>query len=175
MQTKKLTHHLPNLITLLRIPLSLLLLLSVPMSWPYVVCYLLAGASDMIDGWLARRLSCTSQNGARLDSVADLVFVICVAISVTPMLSLPVSVWVLIALVALCRIVNLILSRIRYGHIVMLHSTTNRVTGLSLFLGLLCCNTHFFVWIALPVSLLALYAALEESYLILTDHYPTSK
>jgi cardiolipin synthase (CMP-forming) len=64
---------LPNLITIVRI------LLVVPTAWllwheRYVEALVLmsvAGASDAVDGWLARRLDAVSNFGAALDPVAD--------------------------------------------------------------------------------------------------------
>ncbi|MEZ5557165.1 MAG: CDP-alcohol phosphatidyltransferase family protein [Pseudomonadales bacterium] len=65
--------YLPNLITVARIFLVL------PTAWllwdsRYVEALVLmsiAGASDALDGWLARRLGALSQLGAALDPVAD--------------------------------------------------------------------------------------------------------
>lgn len=63
----------PNIITVVRIALV------VPTAWllwerfyvEALVLMSLAGASDAVDGWLARRLDAVSQFGAALDPVAD--------------------------------------------------------------------------------------------------------
>jgi len=65
--------NLPNAITVVRISLV------IPTAWllweGYYVTALIvttvAGASDAVDGWLARRLDAVSQFGAALDPVAD--------------------------------------------------------------------------------------------------------
>lgn len=65
--------QLPNIITVLRI------LLVIPTGWlllesRYVealVLMALAGASDALDGWMARRFGWTSRFGAAMDPVAD--------------------------------------------------------------------------------------------------------
>lgn len=65
--------QLPNIITVLRI------LLVIPTSWlllegRYVDALILmaiAGASDAVDGWMARRFEWTSRFGAAMDPVAD--------------------------------------------------------------------------------------------------------
>ena len=44
--------------------------------WPFWTLYALCGISDMVDGWLARRLHAETKAGAILDSVADLSFVL---------------------------------------------------------------------------------------------------
>lgn len=71
--------HIPNIITALRIALCIPMFFAEAMSPLFVSCYLLAGVSDMLDGFLARKLCVTSDFGARLDSVADLVFAIIMA------------------------------------------------------------------------------------------------
>lgn len=66
-------HQLPNLITLIRI------LLVLPTGWllletRYVEALVLmavAGASDALDGWMARRFGWASEFGATMDPVAD--------------------------------------------------------------------------------------------------------
>lgn len=84
--------HLPNLITLMR------LLLILPAGWSILagrfesafVLFLLAGASDGLDGWLARRYGWISRIGAIADPLADkllvaVVYVCLVWIQVLPL------------------------------------------------------------------------------------------
>lgn len=66
----------PNLITALRlvllVPLYWLLTHGGPTErWAALAVFLTAGASDIADGWLARRLGKTSALGAMLDLLAD--------------------------------------------------------------------------------------------------------
>ena len=63
---------IPNIITCLRI-LASLLILFVPNKW-FFPLYFFAGLTDMLDGWLARKMSWTSPFGTFLDSLADLLF-----------------------------------------------------------------------------------------------------
>ena len=63
-----------NLLSATRIALCLPLLLVDAMTLPFWVLYLIAGVTDMLDGFLARRWGVESHFGARLDSVADFVF-----------------------------------------------------------------------------------------------------
>lgn len=67
---------LPNILTLLRIALIPVFvgLFYLPADWAYFACALvfaLAALTDLLDGWLARRLNQTSALGAFLDPVAD--------------------------------------------------------------------------------------------------------
>ena len=62
--------NLPNVISALRIAGSIGLLFCVVTGWPFWTLYALCGISDMVDGWLARKLHAETKAGAILDSVA---------------------------------------------------------------------------------------------------------
>ena len=64
--------QLPNIITLLRNAGSLGLLFCDVTSVAYWIIYSLCGFSDIVDGWLARKLRCVTMKGALLDSLAGL-------------------------------------------------------------------------------------------------------
>jgi CDP-diacylglycerol---glycerol-3-phosphate 3-phosphatidyltransferase len=68
--------NLPNRLTWLRVLLAPLLVVAWYWGgdgtrWPAVVVFVVAGLTDWLDGWLARRLGETSHFGAFLDPVAD--------------------------------------------------------------------------------------------------------
>ncbi|MHB8253159.1 MAG: CDP-alcohol phosphatidyltransferase family protein [Acidiferrobacter sp.] len=71
-------HHLPNMITMLRmafVPLLILVLKDhhyLGALWVFLV----AGISDGLDGYIAKRFDCVSQLGAILDPVADKVLLV---------------------------------------------------------------------------------------------------
>ena len=65
-----------NIITVSRILFSLAMILFPPSSVPFAVLYLLCGATDVLDGFVARKLHTESENGAMLDSAADLLFAV---------------------------------------------------------------------------------------------------
>jgi phosphatidylglycerophosphate synthase len=70
---------LPNTISLSRVVLALAFVL-VSEPWDRIALIAVAGFTDFIDGWLARREKSESSTGALLDPLADRVFVF-VAIS----------------------------------------------------------------------------------------------
>lgn len=74
--------NVPNEITIFRILLSISLFFIKPFSSLFLVIYLLCGFSDMIDGYIARKMNATSKLGAILDSIADVVFIISAAITI---------------------------------------------------------------------------------------------
>lgn len=66
----------PNMVTMLRLALMPLLVIFffIPGRWPAAICttiFVIAALSDLLDGYLARRLKQTSALGAFLDPVAD--------------------------------------------------------------------------------------------------------
>ena len=74
--------NLPNLITLSRIPLMLLvvaLMAFAPFLGAHTVAlflFLFAALTDWLDGWLARRLGQTSDFGKFMDALSDKIFVL---------------------------------------------------------------------------------------------------
>lgn len=68
--------HIPNALSLLRLFGSAALLWWLPQAAVSTVLILFAllGLTDSLDGWLARRWQVTSERGALLDGIADLLF-----------------------------------------------------------------------------------------------------
>ena len=69
---------LPNLLSMLRlagVPVFLWLVLGPEADGWALLLLMVAGVTDFLDGWLARRVRATSRWGALLDPVADRVFV----------------------------------------------------------------------------------------------------
>ena len=63
-----------NSMNFLRIIGSFCLLFIPACSAMFLAIYTLAGVTDVLDGWLARKTGTASAWGARLDSIADLFF-----------------------------------------------------------------------------------------------------
>ena len=97
-----------NLITGTRILCSIALLFCQPFSPPFIVLYLIAGITDMIDGPVARKTETVSELGAKLDTAADFVFVAVCLWKLLPSLAVPLWLWIWIVLIALIKMVNII-------------------------------------------------------------------
>ena len=78
--------HLPNCITLSRIILSITLLVIHTFSPMFFVVYTYCGVSDVLDGFLARKFSLSTENGAKLDSISDIVIYGITAVKIMPSL-----------------------------------------------------------------------------------------
>lgn len=80
--------NMANIVTSIRILLSVIMLFSKVFSPAFYICYLAAGFTDMIDGSIARKLGTACKFGERLDTVADMVLVVAVAVKLLPVLDL---------------------------------------------------------------------------------------
>ena len=70
--------QIPNLLTLLRIaaaPVLILLFLSEDYELALIL-FVVAGITDSLDGWFAKRFNCVTELGARLDPLADKILII---------------------------------------------------------------------------------------------------
>ena len=122
-----------NIITGSRIVFSIALLFFPTFSPAFYVLYLAAGITDMIDGTVARKTGKASEFGARLDSIADIIFVFVCLIKLIPVISIPTWLYVWIGIVALIRIINIVSGFIMQKRFILLHTIMNKVTGLLLF------------------------------------------
>jgi len=158
--------RIPNLLSMSRIVLCLPLLMVDAMTMPFWTLYVTAGLTDMLDGFLARRWGVESKFGARLDSLADFVFVIAVGYKLFPYLKLPTALWMMIGLIALVKVVNAISSFVVKHRIVFLHTKANKLTGFLLFIGVMAIGQSYFIPIAWIIACIALFAAIQEGHLI---------
>lgn len=158
----------PNIISASRGLVSLLLFIfpfGSPLFW---LCYLWCGCSDMIDGPLARRMKVANSTGAIIDSIADIMFVICAAVTTLPHFSITRWMWICIAIIAAVRIVNIISGIVCHGKVTMLHTGANKLTGLLLFVLPIVVTWVQFNIAAGIVIAVAMFAAIQEGHLIRT-------
>ena len=156
--------HLPNIITALRIAGSIGLLFCNTNGWMFWTLYVLCGLSDMVDGWLARKLQAESKTGSVLDSIADLSFVASCAIQLLPILSIPPWLWIWAGIIVIIKIVNQISSLIIIKRFCFPHTITNKLTGVLLFITVPTID-----WCIIPIAIAAIiatFAAIQEGYYI---------
>ncbi|MGX7204275.1 CDP-alcohol phosphatidyltransferase family protein [Enterococcus pingfangensis] len=125
--------YIPNLLTLLRILASLLIVIAADQF--FFLLYFLAGITDILDGWIARKMNWTSRLGTLLDSLADLIFFIVVATKVIFTIKLPNFLLWGIFMIALIRCLTYLIGYFRFRQFASLHSYLNKLTGLLLFLA----------------------------------------
>ena len=121
----------------------------------------------MIDGTIARKTGATSSFGAKLDTVADFLFVIASFVKLVPVIRIPVWIWVWAAVIAVVKLINLVWGILGRKQMPSLHTIANKATGLCLFLLPL---TMFFVdlrYTATVVCVIATIAAIQEGHHII--------
>ena len=123
-----------NCITVSRILFSLAMILFPPSSVPFAVLYLLCGLTDVLDGFLARKLHTESKTGERLDSMADLFFVVVYTLKILPLLNVPYWIWIWTAIIAVTKITGIVIASGKVHQLVIEHSFGNKLTGLLLYL-----------------------------------------
>ena len=161
--------YIANMISVCRIIFSLLLCFSFHNTVLFLVLYFICGLSDALDGYIARKTNTQSELGARLDSIADLIFFAVVTVFIilwmgnTILLFIP---WILIT--ALIRCANIAIAAYKYHSFSTLHTWGNKIMGFLLFI------TPFFIiydlfallWI---VCIIAVLSAVEECVIHITS------
>ena len=135
MDTPVAYRNIPNCITALRIAATIGLLFAPPLSAAFFAIYTLAGLSDVLDGWLARKLRVSSALGAKLDSIADLLFYTVMMLRIFPVLwaVLPRVIWFGVGAVFLVRLCSYAVAALRFRRFASLHTIFNKLTGASVF------------------------------------------
>ena len=99
--------------------------------WIY---YFLGGLSDLLDGFVARTLNQQSENGAKIDSIADFVFAASIFIIVLKNIFLPGRFWWFISLIFLIRIITYSVGFCKYRTFYSLHTYFNKASGVLIFM-----------------------------------------
>lgn len=174
-----LLRHIPNIITSLRIVGTGALLLTRPLSHSFYLLYFFTGLTDVLDGFIARRMHISSDFGSKLDSVADMLFYAVMLCAVFPVLwdRLPLAIWYVFALILVIRACSYSTAAIKYHRFSSTHTWLNKLTGASAFsipfVLLLPCDTVL-CWC---ICIISGMASTEELviHLISKDYDPNVK
>lgn len=155
--------NLPNLLSCLRIAGSILLLLLPAMQPAFYAVYAACGLSDMLDGFLARRLGVASRLGSILDSAADLLFLCVSALKIVPQYRFPFWVWVAVCGILFVRLCTLFIVFAKSRRLTLpLHTNANRLTGLLLYLFAPILNSCMGSCLLIVLCCVAAFAAVQE-------------
>ena len=160
--------RLANSITFFRVFCSIALLFFPAFSTAFYALYITAGVSDMVDGWVARQTHTASELGSKLDTIADIVFVIACLVKLLPVLDIPDWFYVWIGIIALIKTINIISGYVVQKRFVSVHSPMNKVTGLLLFVLPLTLSFIDLKYSAVVVCIFATFAAIQEGHFIRT-------
>lgn len=135
----------------------------------------------MFDGSIARATGNTSELGAKLDSVADMLYYAVMLVKILPHLvrRLPEWIWYVVALVIAIRVLSYVIAAVKYRRFASLHTYMNKLTGALIF------TVPYFFYgeatfgfaISLSVCIVAGLASTEEVFIHLNarDYDPDRK
>ena len=132
----------------------------------FYTIYLFCGFSDIADGIVARKTGTQSSLGAKLDSIADLIFVVSAFIKLLPEISLPPWLCYLTGSIIVIKAANLVIGYVYHRQILFEHTFLNKLTGLLLFLLPLTLSSMNPTASTAVICITALSAAIQEGYLI---------
>ena len=158
--------HIANIVTGCRILGSILLLFFPAFSAAFYVIYILCGFSDMIDGTIARKTNSTSELGAKIDTIADLVFVTVSLIKLLPAIPIPGWLWIWGGVIAIIKIGTITWGYVSKKQFLSLHTNMNKLTGLLLFLLPLTLSFVEWKYCSVAVCSIATFAAIQEAVYI---------
>ena len=166
MSTKEKTEILtvPNSITFLRILGTIVLLFIKPLSVLFFVIYAFTGLTDALDGFVARKTGTQSDFGAKLDSVADLLFYTAMMIKILPVLikEMPKLIWCFVAAVLAVRLASYLVAACKYHRFSSMHTYLNKLTGAAVFILPFMLITPVKTFYAFFAVCLGITASLEE-------------
>ena len=165
--------NLPNIISISRILGTIWLLLMKPLTTLFMVVYTITGVTDVLDGAIARHYDTTSETGARLDSIADLLFYTLILIRIFPVMwvTLPKTIWIVVAAILIIRFISYTTFAVKRHAFASLHTYWNKFTGLMVFGVAYFIRTKVAVPYCWTVVAVAMIASLRELGMHLTSRY----
>lgn len=163
--------NIPNIVTSLRFLGTFVILFLEPLTIPYFAVYTATGITDLLDGFLSRRLNAASELGARLDSVADLSFYTVSLIKLLPILReiLPGYIWIMVAIMLTVRVLSYIIAAIKFHRFASHHTWLNKITGVFVFAVPYFLVTSFDVPFCFLVCLAGILSTAEDFFIHLTS------
>ena len=163
--------QLPNILSCCRIILSLYLFTVYQTKPWFLILYTACGLTDIADGYIARKSHNVTALGARLDSLADLVFSMAILYLTCVRVQ---SVWgqnfIIGAMLILgTRIVNVLITRLKFKQWNVIHTIANKAT-VYYVLGFVPAV------VIITFLIVALLSSLEETgILLLAEYYDVNR
>lgn len=162
--------NIPNIISFSRIIFSVVLLFLMNSVPQFLILFFIAGLTDVADGYIARKFKMVTALGARIDSVADIFFhiVLLLVLFLNYRWVFTENAALFVAILAI-KSLSIIVSKMKFGKIIFLHTIANKITGFLVFVAvptvMLTGKNSF-----LPALLcIALLAALEELLILIKE------
>jgi len=162
---------LANIITITRIITTTIMCITSINTTPYIIAYIYAGLSDVLDGIIARSMHIVSDLGRKLDSIADLYFYSVLMIKIWPYLIANINVYLklIIIIIVIIRILLYVYVRLKKHEMMANHTYLNKITGVLLFVLPFTIKTSYFIRYSSIVTFVALIAAIYECLYVLKE------
>ena len=143
------------------------LIIMEPLTPLFLTVYTLTGVTDVLDGAIARKYGTTSEKGARLDSIADLMFYTISLARIMPALwrNLPHTIWYAVGALLVVRGLAYLVDAVKNHRFASIHTYLNKATGLLVFGVVYFINTKAAVPYCWTVCAVGMIASLQELYL----------
>jgi len=153
---------IPNIITIIRIIISFILIPFDPIGNIFKLLYVLGGISDVLDGYLARKMDLESLLGARLDSLSDFIFFSIVVYKIYDIVYIYKYVLEIFVFIVAVRFISIVICKIKFGKIAIMHTVGNKITGMMLYLYLFFMYSNISEIYQYILCLVGICSALEE-------------
>lgn len=161
--------HIANYISFVRIILSIVLLFLDFYSILFLLVYIACGLSDILDGYIARKLKIESDFGAKLDTIGDIAMFGVLLYFIIPLLITFKLIIFWIILISFIRIISILINYIKYNTFAMIHTYGNKITGLVLFSTPILIHVLSIFSISFMVCIIASISAVEELIINITS------
>jgi len=174
MPNKQDIYNLPNLISAIRIliaPLMFYLAFQEMATW-FLATLLFSGFTDVLDGFLARKLKQTTTLGAHLDSWGDFAIYTTMAICawiIWPEIAKREILY--FALILFSFLLPVWVGLIKFGRLTSYHTWSVKLAVFITFIAYVALFSGFANWPIKLASLLCLYAGIEEILITLVMHH----
>jgi len=166
-----LRRNIANCITFLRIVFSIIFLFFDFLSLIFLIFYSLSALTDVLDGFIARKTKTASSFGSKLDSFADLIFLVCLLVKIFISTSIDWRTLFILAFVFIIKILIITIGFKNNHHIFVCHNLMNKLAGIVVFLIpfiLLILDSYFVLTFA---TLFALASAFIELYTAINTNF----
>lgn len=163
----------PNILSILRIIVSVSIFFAEGNTVLLLMVIALIGITDLLDGYIARKYKAVSDLGARLDSLADVVFFVSIVVYFVLYESDVIThyAYFFIAIFAV-RIGTLVISYVKNKRLYYLHTIGNKVTGVSIFIMIFLFFLLGFKELFYICLVLSLFSSIEEMLIMLLGKAP---
>lgn len=131
------------------------------------ISYICGGVSDAIDGFVARTWNIQSQFGAKLDSIADVLYAFSIFLVAIRNIMIPTWLWVCILMILFTRCIAYGIGFYKFHAFVALHTYANKISGFFLFLFPLFYMQFGIIFTGIFLCLLSFLSSLEELMMIM--------